>query len=96
MDISNMPPDTVLTEEMFDPQQGERFMAIEHHKSKFNEVIRRSTKDQLEAYRVYRRIKHRDKILVRAMVTYSDLPKQFGYDVEFILDYEIIEILEGR
>lgn len=30
MDISKMPPDTIVTEEMLDPQQGERFMAIEH------------------------------------------------------------------
>ncbi|NMM64251.1 hypothetical protein HBE96_16620 [Clostridium sp. P21] len=93
MDITKMPPDTIITEEMLDPQQGERFMVIEHD-GKCNKVIRKSTEIEIEAYRAYQKIKHKDKILVRAMVNYSDLPKQLGYDMEHILDYEVIEVIK--
>lgn len=49
---------------------------------------------ELEAYRAYHNIKHKDKIMINAMVTYSDLFKPLANGEEFILDYEILEIIE--
>ncbi|WP_123052780.1 hypothetical protein [Clostridium sp. JN-1] len=92
IDITKLPPDTIITNERLSTQQGKRFMVIEDE-GKCNEIVRENTTIELKAYRAYHNIKHKDKVLIRAMVTYSDLGKHF-YDDEFILDYETIEILE--
>lgn len=92
MDISKISPDTIVTEEMLNPQTWERLLIIEHYK-KQNENIIKGTEIEIEAYRTYYKIKHKDKVILRAMVTYSDLSKHFC-DQEFLLDYEPIEILK--
>jgi len=93
MDITKLSPDTIITDEMLDAQQGERILVMEHQgttyqSTRYNGII------ELEAYRAYHNIKHKDKIMVNAMVTYSDLFKPIANGKEFILDYEILEIIE--
>lgn len=93
IDITKLSPDTIITDEMLNPQMGERILVIEHkgteyQSTRYNGVI------ELDACRAYYKIKHKDKIMIKALVTYSDLFKPLTNDEEFILDYEIIEVLK--
>ena len=93
IDINKLPKDTIVTEEMLDPQEGIRMMVIEHEGTTY-ESIRYLGTVELEAYRAYNNIKHKDKIMFTANVLYSDLFKPWTKGEEIILDYKVIEVLE--
>ncbi|MCD3211842.1 hypothetical protein G8T71_10800 [Clostridium botulinum C/D] len=93
LDIDKLPKDTIVTTEMLNPKQGERIMVIEH-KGKEYQSTRYNGTIEIDAYRTYRNIKHKDKIMFKALVTYSNLFKKWTDGDEFILDYEILEIIE--
>ncbi|MDU4597593.1 MAG: hypothetical protein E6Y49_06490 [Clostridium sporogenes] len=93
IDIDKLPKDTIVTEEMLNPQEGIRIMVIEHKGTTYQSTRYAGTVE-LEAYRAYRSIKHKDKIMFKANVLYSELFKQWTQGDEIILDYKILEILE--
>lgn len=93
IDINKLPKDTIVTEEMLNPQEGIRILVIEHEGTTY-ESVRYLGTVELEAYRAYKNILHKDKIMFRARVLYSDLFKQWTQGEEIILDYKVLEILE--
>jgi len=93
MDITKLSPDTIITNEMLNLQQGERILVMEYQGTTY-QATRDNGIIELEAYRAYHNIKHKDKIIFNASVTYSDLFKPLPGGKEFILDYEILEIIE--
>ena len=91
MDFRDLPPDTIMTEEMLEPQV-EEFILVVEHPGKHFEAISYKGHNQIEAFAKYKDIKHKDKTMCRAMVTYSAATRRI-YGVDFIIGYEIIEKL---
>jgi len=92
IDFSSLSPDTIITEEMLNPQEAEMIMVIANHKKDF-EAIKYSGASELEAYSKYKSIPHNDKIIAKANVVYSDLFQEM-YGTKFILSYDIIEVIK--
>lgn len=70
---------------LFKPYEDVLFMVIEHYKTSF-EIIRLTTHNEIEVYKRYKQIKHKDKVIIRANIIMSD-----AIEPHLILGYEEIE-----
>lgn len=90
MDIVD--PNTIITDEMLSPKRGTFILTIANYKKDF-ESIKYMGDSEILALRNFKEIPHNDKVIVEAIVTYSDLFKE-KYKTEFIIDYKVTRIIK--
>lgn len=89
MKFENLPPDTIVTDEMLEPIEEDHLIVVEHP-GKGTEAIIYMGDSNIEAYRKYKAIKHKDKLIAKALVTCSGTARRL-YGTDFIMGYKIIE-----
>jgi hypothetical protein len=91
MKFDDLPPDAIVTDEMLEPIK-EEYIIVVAHPGKDIEAITYKGGSNIEAYRQYNAIKHKDKLIAKAMVTCSGVARK-SYGVDFVMGYEIIQRL---
>jgi hypothetical protein len=89
MKFEDLPPDTIVTDEMLEPIEEQHILVVEHPDKEF-ETIKYMGDSNIEAYRKYKAIKHKDKLIAKALVICSGTARRL-YGTDFIMRYEIIE-----
>lgn len=92
MKFDDVNPEEFMTEEMLEPKTGKFLLVISNYKTDYEKVLYMGN-CELEAYKVFNNIKHKNKLIVRATVIYSNVFKE-EYETEFIISYEVIEVLK--
>lgn len=87
IDINN-----VVDDKMLDVKEGNFILVITNYNKDYEE-IRYMGKSELDAFKKYKDIPHKDKIIVEALVKYSDFFKE-TYKTEFVIQYKILKTIK--
>ena len=91
MKFEDLPPDAIVTDEMLELIE-EEYIIVVAHPGKAIEAITYKGDSNIEAYRQYKAIKHKDKLIAKALVTCSCVARKL-YGIDFVMGYEIIQKL---
>lgn len=92
MDIKNIDPNTVVTDEMLAPKKDNFILVVSNPEKDFEEIYYMGKSETL-ALKKFKEIPHNDKVIVEATVTYSNLFKE-KYGTEFIIEYKTVRIIK--
>jgi hypothetical protein len=92
MCLQDIDPNAIVNDEMLKIKEDNFILVITNYNKSYEE-IRYMGKSEPDGFKKYKDILHKDKILVKASVRYSDLFKE-KYKTEFIVNYDILEILK--